>query len=216
MDEANFFQFNELLTLDDKKVIAELDSPYKIFQFLDDVKYYSGEHNRSIINVLHDRQAHCLDGGLFAATMLYKLGYPAVIIDLLPEPGTDEDHILAIYQQNNLWGCVAKSNFTGLRYRDPIYSSLRDLVLSFLEVYFNREGFKTLRSYTRPIRLKYFNHLNWLVDDYAVDEMENHIKSVKSTPLLSKEMISSLSRVDKRTYDAGIMKAGLDWEYKVQ
>ncbi len=213
MDDANLSHFNTLLTPNEKKIITGLDSPYKIFQFLDTVKYYSGDRNRSVINVLRDRQAHCLDGGLFAATMLYKLGFPAVIIDLLPEPGTDEDHILAVFQQNNLWGCVAKSNFTGLRYRDPLYGSLRDLVLSFLEVYFNREGFKTLRSYTRPIKLKYFYQLNWLVDEHAVDEMENHIKTLKSTPLLSKAMISSLSRVDKRTYDAGILSAGLDWVY---
>jgi hypothetical protein len=213
MDDANFTHFNMILTPNDKKIIAGLNSPYKIFQFLDEVKYYSGDRNRSMINILHERQAHCLDGGLFAATMLYKLGFPAVIIDLLPEPGTDEDHILAVFQQNNLWGCVAKSNFTGLRYRDPIYISLRDLVLSFLEVYFNREGFKTLRSYTRPVYLKNFNRLNWLVDDLAVDEIENHIKTLKSTPLLSDAMISSLSRVDKRTYDAGILMAGLDWVY---
>jgi hypothetical protein len=214
MDDANYSHFNTMLTPNEKMIITGLDSPYKIFQFLDKVEYYSGDRNRSVINVLRERQAHCLDGGLFAATMLYKLGFPAVIIDLLPEPGTDEDHILAVFQQNNLWGCVAKSNFTGLRYRDPVYSSLRDLVLSFLEVYFNRDGFKTLRSYTRPIQLKYFNQLNWLVDDHAVDEMETHIKTLTSTPLLSKAMISSLSRVDKRTYDAGILSAGLDWVYK--
>jgi hypothetical protein len=213
MDDANYSHFNTMLTPNEKMIITGLDSPYKIFQFLDKVEYYSGDRNRSVINVLRERQAHCLDGGLFAATMLYKLGFPAVIIDLLPEPGTDEDHILAVFQQNNLWGCVAKSNFTGLRYRDPVYSSLRDLVLSFLEVYFNRDGFKTLRYYTRPIQLKYFNQLNWLVDDHAVDEMETHIKTLKSTPLLSKAMISSLSRVDKRTYDAGILSAGLNWVY---
>jgi hypothetical protein len=215
MDDENYSQFKARLTPNDKKIINGLDSPFNIFRFLDEVKYHSGERNRSMINILHERQAHCLDGGLFAATMLYKLGYTAVIIDLLPEPGTDEDHILAIFQQNNLWGCVAKSNFTGLRYRDPIYSSLRDLVLSFLEVYFNREGFKTLRYYTRPIYLKKFDQLNWLVDDHAVDEMEKHIKTLKSTHLLSDAMISSLCRVDKRTYDAGIMGAGLDWVYKI-
>jgi hypothetical protein len=215
MDDENYSQFNAGLTPIDKKIITGLNSPYKIFQFLDEVKYYSGERNRSMINILHERQAHCLDGGLFAATLLNMLGYPAIIIDLLPEPETDEDHILAIFQQNNLWGCVAKSNFTGLRYRDPIYSSLRDLVLSFLEVYFNREGFKTLRSYTRPIYLKNFNRLNWMVDDQAVDEMERHIKNLKSTPLLTNAVVSSLCRVDKRTYDAGIMGAGLDWVYKI-
>lgn len=207
-------QFDNLLTPSEKQLVAGLDSPYKISQFLDTVQYPGGERNRSVINVLRERQAHCLDGGVFAVALLNRLGYPAIFIDILPEPGTDDDHILALFRQNDRWGCVAKSNFTGLRYRDPIYRSLRELVMSYFEVYFNMERKKTLRGYTRPIRLTRFNRINWLVDDAGVDEIEKYLKGLKTTPLLTDKMIASLSPLDERSFKVGLIGVNMDGLYK--
>lgn len=214
MENTFLSQFNALLTPSEHQVVDGLDTPYKISLFLDSVQYPVGERNRSVINVLRERQAHCLDGGLFAAAMLNRLGHPAVFIDILPEPGTDDDHILALFRQNDRWGCVAKSNFTGLRYRDPIYRSLRELVMSYFEVYFNMDRVKTLRGYTRPVRLTSFHKLNWLVDDSVVDVIEKHLKGLKSTPLLTDEMISSLSPLDDRSFKVGLMGVNMDGLYK--
>ncbi len=191
-----------------------LTSPFKISQFLDTVQYPAGERNRSVINVLRERQAHCLDGGLFAAAMLNSLGYPPIIIDLLPEPGTDDDHVLAIFQQNGCWGCVAKSNFTGLRYRDPIYRSLRELVMSYFEVFFNVEGKKTLRGYTRPVRLARFDTWHWMTEDAGVDKIEKYLKTLKFTMLLYPAMIATLSDVDERSKQAGMLGINYEGLYK--
>ncbi len=94
---------------------ASLDSPLKIQEFLDSVPYVGEELNRTPLRVMQDRQCHCLDGGMLAALALSRLGFPALLIDLIPVAGIDDDHVLAIFRVKNLWGCVAKSNFTGLR-----------------------------------------------------------------------------------------------------
>ncbi len=207
-------RFNSLLIPAEKLIVDGLDTPSKISLFLDTVQYPSTGNNRSVINVLRDRQAHCLDGGLFAAAMLKRLGFPAQIIDLLPQPGTDDDHILALFKQNNRWGCVAKSNFIGLRYREPIYKSLRELVMSYFEVYFNMDRLKTLRGYTRPVHLKIFDRLNWLVDDHAVDVIEKHLYTLKAIPLLTPVMVQSLALLDQRSFAAHLSGVNMDGLYK--
>ncbi len=204
MTDDQISKFNAALTPAEKQTLDGLVTPFKISMFLDTVQYAVGERNRSVINVLRERQAHCLDGGLFAAAMLARLGFPAVIIDLLPDPGMDDDHVLAIFKQNNCWGCVAKSNYTGLRYRDPVYRSLRELVMSYFDVFFDDEGNKTLRGYTRPIQLKAFDHYHWLVEDHAVNEIEKHMKTLTTTPLFTPEMVRTLVPVDERSYLAGL------------
>jgi hypothetical protein len=203
MKQVPLKPFLDQLTPAELQLVESLDAPVKISRFLDGVQYPGGERNRSMVNVLRERQAHCLDGGLFAALMLHRLGHPAVMIDLLPEPGTDDDHILALFRQNGRWGCVAKSNFTGLRFRDPVYANLRELVMSYFEVYFNMQGQKTLRGYTRPIHLVRFNRLNWLTEDGGVDAIEQYLKGLKAVPLLSARMIQDLTTLDERSLQAG-------------
>lgn len=206
--------FYKQLTPDECDLVESLDSPVKISRFLDGVQYPGGERNRCMVNVIRERQAHCLDGGLFAALMLHRLGHPALMIDLLPEPGTDDDHILALFRQNGRWGCVAKSNFTGLRFRDPIFATLRELVMSYFEVYFNSQGQKTLRGYTRPIRLSQFTRLNWLTEDAGVDAIEKSLKGLPTIPLLNARMIQDLTTMDERSLQAGMFGVNLDGLYK--
>ena len=110
-------------------------------------------------------RGHCLDGALFAAYALSRLGDPPLVVDLLQEPGLDDDHVLAIFRRNGRLGALAKSNFTGLRYREPVYASVRELAMSYFEDYFNVNGVRTLRGYTAPIDLRRFDRLNWLWDD---------------------------------------------------
>jgi hypothetical protein len=207
-------RFNSLLTPSEKQIVDGLDTPNKISVFLDTVQYPSTGNNRSVINVLRERQGHCLDGGLFAAAMLNRLGFPAQIIDLLPQPGKDDDHILALFKQNDRWGCVAKSNFIGLRFREPIYKSLRELVMSYFEVYFNMDRLKTLRGYTRPVHLKFFDHLNWQVEDHAVDVIEKHLYTLKAIPLLTSKMVLSLSLLDQRSFTTHLSGVNMDGLYK--
>jgi hypothetical protein len=185
--------------------IHSLDTPEKIQGFLDGIPYSAEDANRCPLSVLRDKKAHCLDGALFGAAALHRLGYPALIIDLLPDPGKDDDHVLAIYHKNGCWGSIAKSNYVGLRYREPVYRSLRELIMSYFDVYFNIYGEKTLRSYTRPFNLSRFDRLGWEWDDRAADAIEKHLKKLKSIPLLAPGTADGLAVMDRRSFDAHTM-----------
>ena len=126
----------EHLTTAQRDVLNTLDTPLKIQEYLNTIAYRGEEINRSPIRVMNELQAHCLDGGVFGAMVLRRLGHPPLIVDLLPETGLDDDHVLAVYQVDGLYGALAKSNFNGLRYREPIYKTMRELILSYFEDYF--------------------------------------------------------------------------------
>jgi hypothetical protein len=151
----------EFLDEQQKSLLAGLTSPAKIQAFLDATPYSASDENRCPLRVIQDCLAHCLDGGLFAAAALHRLGYPALIVDLLPEPKIDDDHVLAVFKYHGCYGAVAKSNFSGLRFREPVYRSLRELVMSYFEDFFNVDGLKTLRGYPRPLHLAAYDRLDW-------------------------------------------------------
>ncbi len=199
-------QIDEYLTAEERALVAELDTPGKIQAFINSLTY-TAQGNRSPVNVIRQRQAHCLDGGLLGAALLQRLGYPPVIVDLTPVIGQDDDHVLAIYTRHGLCGCVAKSNFVGLGFREAIYRSHRELALSYFEDYYNLDGQKTLRGYTRPVNLARFDRLNWLVEDAAVDAIELYLPTLKSIPLFSAEVAAALAPKEQRAYEAGMLRA---------
>ena len=148
-EQSQFYSRHDSANLE---ILRSLTTPWEIQRYLDSLPYVGEELNRTPLRVMQDRQCHCLDGGMLGALCLRRLGYPARILDLIPEPGTDDDHVLAIFRHNDRYGAVAKSNYVGLRFREPVYRSLRELVMSYFEVFFNVDGLKTLRGYTRPPR----------------------------------------------------------------
>jgi hypothetical protein len=212
MDALGIF-LNEL-TKTEKKFMESLNSPYKIQAFLDTVEYPGGDENRPAIEILRQKKAHCLDGGLFAATVLRMLGFEPLIIDMQPEPGKDDDHILALFKVNGCWGAIAKSNYSGLRFREPIHRTLRELVLTYFDDSFNIKGEKTLRTYSRPLHLTRFDRLNWMTETKGLDAVEKHLDKVKMIPLITPEQAAYLSPVDKRSFDAGTLGLNYDGVYK--
>ncbi|MDP2965209.1 MAG: hypothetical protein Q8N39_04115 [Pelolinea sp.] len=207
--------FLNQLTKAEKSLMDSLDTPFKIQAFLDLVIYPGGEENRSPIEVLRQRKAHCLDGALFAATALRLLGFEPLIIDMLPDPGKDDDHILALFKVGSHWGAIAKSNFSGLRFREPIHRTLRELVMTYFEDFFNIKGEKTLRYYSRPVHLTRFDRLNWMTDPRGLDAVEKHLYQVKPIPLITSEQAAYLSPVAKRSFDAGTLGLNYDGVYKL-
>ena len=202
------------LGADELSLWKSLDTPAKIQAYLDQTPYSPQDDNRSPLSVMRDHLAHCLDGGLFAAAALRRLGYDPLIVDLLPDPGMDDDHVLAIYRLNGYYGAIAKSNFVGLRYREPIYRTLRELVLSYFENFYNLNGIKTLRSYTRPINLSRFDALNWEWSDTRLLVIEKYLKKLKGIRLLTPEMTAGLLPVDNLSYQAGMLGSNPDGIYR--
>lgn len=188
-------------------VLGKLTSPEKVQVFLDNEVRYNKEPDgmtcRSPRRVLRDRVAHCIEGGLFAAASLRMLGHRPLILDL--QAVRDDDHIVALFKERGHWGAVAKSNFSGLRFREPVYRTVRELVMSYFELYFNFEGEKTLRSYSRPVNLARFDGIGWMTAEEDLWTVNDYLCEIPHRRVLSTAMIRRLRPVDKRLYQAGLL-----------
>jgi hypothetical protein len=197
-------RIQSLLHKKEMKVFSQLTSPVKIQKFLDSLPYSDEERYRCPRGVLLDNKAHCYDGAVFAAAALQMIGFPPLLIEMLPND-RDDDHILAIFRQGKCWGAVAKSNFVGLRYREPVYRSLRELIMSYFESYFNIAGERTLIGYTAPLNLNRFNKLDWLIHDSAMDVIGDALNGARKYRIITPTMTRKLTCVDQRSYKAGLL-----------
>lgn len=207
-------KFIERLDLQQNILFLSLDSPRKIQDFLDEIPYNTEDTNFSPLTVIKERRAHCVEGALFAAAALHRLGYPPVLIDMLPDPGADDDHVLAIYRQNGAYGAIAKSNYWCLRYREAVYRSPRELVMSYFEVFFGVKGNKELRTYTTPLRLEPLSRLEWMWDDKGAELVYQTLLTRRKIPVISPAQIACLSPMDPRSYEAGMMWVNPDGLFK--
>ena len=186
--------------------MQRLSSLAAIQSFLDETAYSDDKFYRSPAQVLLERKAHCVDGALLAAAALRRLGDPPLVLDLRAE--RDDDHVIAVFRRNQHWGALAKSNVVGLRYREPVYASLRELVMSYFEPYYNLEGERALRSYSDPLDLSAFDALDWErrpdaiepVICRALDDLPHH-------ELMTPAMIADLHPIDARSFEAGLLGA---------
>jgi hypothetical protein len=177
--------------------LRALKTPAGIQRFLDGLPYNLSTTARSPRKVLHDGIASCLEGGIFAAAALRVLGFPPLIFDL--EADQDTDHVIAIFKVRGHWGAVAKSNFTGCRYREPVYRTLRELAISYFNVYFNLRFERTLRRYSRPVNLARFDRLDWMTTEKPIWFIAEHLCEIPHISLLTRAMEKQLTPVDLRT-----------------
>ena len=198
--------FDKELTKTEKRLLSRLTTPNKIQLFLDDLEYATETIYRAPLRVLHERTCQCFDGAVFAAAMLHRLRYPALILDLLPNK-RDDDHVLALFRHNGFWGAIAKSNFSGLRFREPVYRDLRELVMSYFEHYYNLNREKTLRGYTHPLVLKAFDSCSWMTQDEAMELISQRLDKIRRVNILTRPMISQLTLVDGRSFHSGLYGA---------
>ena len=159
---------------------------------------------------MRDRKAHCFDGAVFAACALERLGLPPRLMEL--RAVNDDDHVIAVFERRGLLGVLAKSNFVGLRYREPIYRTPRELALSYFDVYYNVGRQRTLRSYSALLDLSRLDLPDWRIDDGAIDLISDALDRARHTPLLPDAAVRELLPMDERSYRAGMMginEAGL-------
>jgi hypothetical protein len=189
----------------ERAVFRRLRTPAGVQQFLDCELAYNKEADgitcRSPRRVLRDRTAHCMEGALFGAAALRMLGFPPLLLDL--EAVRDDDHVLAIFRVDGCWGAVAKSNYSGLRYREPVYSTLRELAMSYFEHYYNPRKEKTLRAYSRPVNLKRFDAIRWMTAEEDVWAVPEYLCTIAHRPLLAPRVARRLGPVDDRLFAAG-------------
>jgi hypothetical protein len=193
------------------KVFSKFKSPHDVQAYLDKLKYNTTKKFKSPEMVIRKKSAYCSEGAFFAAAALRFLGYKSLLLYMLANPN-DDDHFLALFKQNNCWGAVSKSNFTVLRYREPVYKSIRELVMSYFDFYYNSLGQKTLRAYTAPVNLERFDEHNWMTTHKDIAFIGDYFDEIKQYRVLDKKMIHSLSRVDQGLLKGGLLgsaKAGL-------
>ncbi len=192
-------------TLRELRSLRALRSPVGIQRALDKMPYHLAKTAWSPRRVLRERTAHCLEGAIFAAAALRVLGFPPLLLDL--EAVQDTDHVIAAYRFNGHWGGIAKSNFSGLRFRTSVYRSLRELTMSYFEDYINLRGDRTLRAYSRPINLGRFDrvHPGWMTSETDLWWIPEYLAGIPHTHVLAPGMERSLSRTDRRALEAGLV-----------
>jgi len=196
------------LTRAEVALLRRLSTPDKVQRYLDDLTYNlekGGDTVRSPRRVMRDRTAHCAEGAFFAAAAFRLNGRPPLIVDL--EADNDDDHVLAVYRERGLWGSVAISKFSGLRFRAPVYRTIRELVMSYFEDYFNWDGDRTLRAYSRPLSLARFDRINWMTAEEDLWPVVEWLSVAHHTPLVGRAVANRLPRVDRRSYQAGVFGA---------
>ncbi len=179
-----------------------LKTPAKIQKFVDGLTYQYANTAWSPQKVLRERKGHCLEGALLAAAALRVNGYPPLVMDL--EAVHDDDHVVALYRERGLWGSIAKSNFAGLRFRAPIYRTLRELALSYFEHYYNLRGERTLRAYSRAVNLTRLDGEGWMTSEEDVWCVPELLIEAKHYPLFPHRVARALPRLDRRSFEAGM------------
>jgi len=189
-----------------------MSNPDIIQGFLDSINYNPSYECRSPRWVMRKRSAHCFEGSLFAAAALQFIGYKPLIVDM--KAFNDDDHVIAVFKEDGHWGAVAKSNFTTLRYREPVYRSLRELVMSYFDFYFNIDGDKSLRSYSIPLDLTIFNSSQWATTDEDLEYIGDKLEKIHHYPVVDNKKIKNLKKASATLLKAGMMGSNADGLFK--
>ncbi|NUN69601.1 MAG: hypothetical protein HUU02_07805 [Bacteroidetes bacterium] len=200
----------ERWTTKELTVLKKLTTPHRIQEFLDRTGYSAESRYRCPHAVLHDRKAHCFDGAVFAAAMLRRIGYRPLIVDM--QAVRDDDHVIAVFMKNRKYGAIAKSNFAGLRYREPLYRDVRELVMSYFESFYNSAREKTLRQFTAPLDLSRYPGFEF--SEERMEEIGLKLSYLPVTKLMTPAEIRALLPVDDRSYKAGLLGANAAGLYK--
>lgn len=198
MNQSNF-DIKKNFSKEEINFFKQFKNPFDIQIFLNKINYNPDYITRSPKKIIDYKMANCFEGALFAAAALRFQGFKPLIVDLMAE--NDDDHVIAIFKINNCYGAVAKSNTTLLRFREPVFKSIRELVLSYFEFYFNTNGEKSLRSYSNPVDLSKFDKYNWMTTEEDLEFIGDYLFKIYHHPILPKNLIKKLSIADKEVVD---------------
>jgi hypothetical protein len=182
------------------RTLRALKTPARIQRFLDDLTYQYADTAWSPRRALREGKGHCLEGALLAAAALR--GHRPLLMDL--EAVRDDDHVVALYRERGLWGGIAKSNFAGLRFRAPVYRTLRELAMSYVEHYYNLRGERTLRRYSVAVDLARLDAQRWMTSEENVWCVPELLIAARHYALFPERVARGLPRLDKRSFAAGM------------
>ena len=191
--------FSALLTREERALLHRLSTPVKIQNYLDKIKINfepMGDTAHSPRFVMNEGVAHCFEGALVAALALWYHGEPPLLLDLVSnEP--DTDHVVALFKRHGHWGAISKTNHAVLRYREPVYESIHELVMSYFHEYFTDDGKKTLRNYAGPLNLSKIKDVSWITTDDHLWHIVDWINARTHLDILTPTMVRGLRKADK-------------------
>ena len=205
-------RLNADFTKGELEFFRKFKKPYDIQLFLNEIPYDAAPGTSSPRVIINERKANCFEGSLFGAAALRMLGHEPLIVDMIGY--NDDDHVVAVFKVDKCYGAVAKSNTTVLRYREPVYRTLRELVMSYFDFYFNTLGEKTLRSYSNPVNLSKFDKRNWMTTEENLDFIGDYLNEITHTKILTSKQIHNLSPVDENLVGLCFNGAVEDGVYK--
>jgi hypothetical protein len=194
-----------LWTPAERAVLRPLDTPAKVQIFLNSMAYDPEPGTASPRRVLRERKANCFEGAIFAAAAMRLHGRPPLLVDMRSH--NDDDHVLAVFRKNGAWGCVAKSNYTVLRFREPVYRTIRELMMSYFDVFFNPIGEKTLRDYSVPFDLSRFDGKCWMTTEEDISWVGDALDRARHTKVMTTAQVRGLHPTDPDLVKAGLLGA---------
>lgn len=186
-------------TKEERALLRSLSTPAKIQDFLNAIPFRIEGENTTCLSprgVMRERKAQCMEGAMFAAAALRFHGMRPLILDLVATDH-DADHVVALFRIDTHWGAISKTNHGVLRYREPVYRTIRELAMSYFHEYFLQSTrAKTLRSYSRPVDLARFDTKRWETSDDPVWFVPEYLLTIPHTPILSRAQIARLRNAD--------------------
>jgi hypothetical protein len=205
-------QSQKIWDREEETILSKLSDPWSIQEYLDKLNYNPSYECRSPRFVIKKGSAHCFEGALFAAAALEFNGYQPLLVDL--RAFNDDDHVVAVFREGRLWGSVAKSNFTTLRYREPVYRSIRELVMSYFDFYFNIYGEKSLREYSLPLNLSVFGHRLWQTTEEDLEFIGDKLNLTRHYQVAPPHSIERLKKVSDIMMQAGMLGSNEEGLFK--
>ncbi len=197
----------------EEKVLKELKTPAQIQDFINKIPINFDYHKDTCMSpriVLRKNKCHCIEGAILAALALRFQGYPPLILHLKTTKD-DYEHVIAVFQQRGFWGAISKTNHGVLRYREPIYKDIRELVMSYFHEYTDKKARKTLRTYSVPLNLSIFDKKGWTTDEKDLWYIDSYLDKIKHFKILTKKQIRNLRKADKIEIKIGDV---IEYKYK--
>jgi hypothetical protein len=172
-------------TPQERKLIRALRTPRQVQAYLRSLPYNwekEGETLRTFRGVVREGEAHCLEAALTAAAILEQHGYPPLLLDL--ESQDRLDHVLFLFHKEGLWGTVARSRDAGLHGRKPVFRTLRDLVLSYVDPYV--DGCGRIIGYG-VLNLSELKRCDWRLSPRNVWTVERTLITMPHTKLVTSD-----------------------------
>jgi hypothetical protein len=187
------------LTRAEFALLRRLNTPEKIHEFLftlgQNFELDGKDTCNSVRTVLRLRRAHCIEGAMVAACAMWIHGEPPLLMDM--QAVKDVDHVIALYRRGGCWGAYSKTNNFGLRGRDPIYRSLRELAITYFHEYTNKRGVKTLRNYSVPYDLRRMPVKKWVTAEDGAWDLIDALEAARHYKLVNGRQARLVRRADR-------------------